>query len=356
MDNPVTYNNRFPGYGMFWVVNSINSTILLSRNHDFQSQIAADNEAFQLEMENAREIAQNEIEAEKIAYKRRMLALSRKWHLEESAKSHENQIRAIELQAFLRNWPLDLQPYTILKQVKSLSASPSELVPLNVILLRTPLITGTAGQIINRESYIIKEESNIYKNIEYSIKYYDEPIIGNINFRRDACSKICEGNSDIMNIHYLMSSIPTLVIAPRYQDGRLYFTAGAWDSLSTRPIIRPLLNMAYDIALAYENSFYRKEMIDKLHYTISIIIGVIRDSYAILTYGKTSTLNSLLNTNFKIRQFVDSEAGIKAFLNSEITGLLAALDSNNVTNLREVYHERDIDQMKSLVLNSLEVF
>jgi len=347
-------NTFAPGYGLFWVVNSINTTILGGKNRDLQAQIAADNEAFQLEMEHARNIAQDEVEAEKIAYKRRMLALSREWYIEESTKSYDVQLKAVELQAFIRNWPLDLRPHTILQETKRFSATPARQIPLNIILLRTPLISGKKGQVTNREAFIIKEESDIYKSIEYSIKHNDEPIIGSIDFRKDACSKVCDGNADIMNIHFLMSNIPTLVIAPKYQEGRMYFTAGAWDSQSPRPLVRPLLNMAYDISLAQADENYRKEMIDTFHSTVSIIAGTIRDSYCMLTAGKSPTLSQLLDANPKMKHLATSEPNIVAFLKSEKANMLAALDSKNIPNLLEAYHEKDIEHMKGLVSKGFE--
>ena len=347
-------NTFAPGYGLFWVVNSVNTTILGGKNRNLQAQIAADNEAFQLEMEQARIIAQDEAEAEKIAYKRRMMALSREWYLEESAKSYDIQLKAIELQTFIKNWPLDLRPNTILQETKRLLGKTSGQIPMNIILLRTPLIAGTKGQITNREAFIIREESDIYREIEYSIKHDDEPIIGNVNFRQDACSKVFDGNADIMNIHFLMSSMPTLVIAPKYQDGRMYFTAGAWDSQTSRPLIRPLLNMAYDPALAQSNKEYRNEVIDNFHSTISIIAGTIRDSYYTITSGRTPTLGQLLEAKPKMKQLATSEPNVAAFLESEKNNMLAALDSKNVPNLLEAYHEKDLEQMKSFVSKGID--
>lgn len=344
-----------PGYGLFWVVNSINATVMGADNRALQKQIADDNEAFQIELEKARNYAQDEAEAEKIAYRRRMIVLSRQWREELSANSLSKQLQAIQVQSLVANWPLKLLPDTILSEIKCQSENGLSK-KLNVILLHAPLLSGKNGGTTIREAYILKDEALLYQDLEYRIQTYDAPLIGDIDFRKDACSEIRGGNSDIMNIHFLMSSLPTLVISPRYHDGKISFIAAAWEAQATRPLIRSLFDMDYNPKMALANEGYRSELTELYHYAISAITGIVRDNYAVLTLGKEPTLASLVSApgNERMRQFITQEPQIARFIKQEHENTLAALKQNNTPKLWDVYDAKDIKHMEHIFSSQME--
>ena len=72
--------------GLFWVANSVVSTIMGTTNRSLHEEAAQRNLDFQRELEDARNIAQDEVEAEKIAFKRRVMKLSRQYRQAESAE------------------------------------------------------------------------------------------------------------------------------------------------------------------------------------------------------------------------------------------------------------------------------
>ena len=218
MDIPIASQNiRFPGYGMFWVANSISSTLLGWNNRRLQDKAHERNQEFQLEMERARCITDDERMQEDIAFKRRLVALAREQRQEVSRQSFNAQMQAIELKYYLQYcWPLDpLLPQTILHEIRNVAKNAAP--RLNVILMHTPLLPLRAyGTDANAA------DAQIYKELEYTIKKNDIPLIGNVDFCKDACLKpdLSGGNASIMNIHFLMSQMPTLVISPQYRDGK----------------------------------------------------------------------------------------------------------------------------------------
>lgn len=244
MDIPIASQNiRFPGYGMFWVANSISSTLLGWNNRRLQDKAHERNQEFQLELERARRITDDERMQEDIAFKRRLVALAREQRQEVSRQSFNAQMQAIELKYYLQYcWPLDpLLPQTILHEIRNnaTSAAPR----LNVILMHAPLLPLRAyGTDANAA------DAQIYKELEYTVKKNDVPLIGNVDFRKDACLKpdLSGGNACIMNIHFLMSQMPTLVISPQYRDGKMYLSGAVWEPQASRPLIRPLLNFDYN--------------------------------------------------------------------------------------------------------------
>ena len=122
------------------MANSISSTLLGWNNRRLQAQAHEKNQEFQLEMERARHITDDERMQEEIAFKRRLVALSREQRQEAARKSFNAQMQAIELRHYLQYcWPLDpLLPQTILQEIRSGTDATNP--RLNVILMHAPLL------------------------------------------------------------------------------------------------------------------------------------------------------------------------------------------------------------------------
>lgn len=349
MDIPIASQNiRFPGYGMFWVANSISSTLLGWNNRRLQDKAHERNQAFQLEMERVRHITDDERMQEDIAFKRRLVALAREQRQETSRQSFNAQMQAIELKYYLQYcWPLDpLLPQTILHEIRNNAVG--EAPRLNVILMHAPLLPLRAyGTDANAA------DAQIYKELEYTIKKNDVPLIGNVDFRKDACLKpdLSGGNASVMNIHFLMSQMPTLVISPQYRNGRMYLSGAVWEPQASRPLIRPLLNFGFNPVKAEKDIVYRKEVIGLLHTSVSVITGAVRDSYMVLTQGAKPTLPNLLNDkeHAEMKRIVMDNACLKAFIKGESNNILEALDEKNTPQLLDVFDKKDIEAIKEEV-------
>jgi len=349
MNIPIASQNiNFPGYGMFWVANSISSTLLGWNNRRLKAQAHEKNQEFQLEMERARHITDDERMQEEIAFKRRLVALAREQRQEAARESFNAQMQAIELKHYLQYcWPLDpLLPQTILQELRNGAAT--EKPRLNVILMHAPLLPlRPYGSDANAQ------DADIYKDLEYAIKRNDVPLIGHVDYRKDACQKpdLTGGNASIMNIHFLMSQMPTLVIAPQYRDGKMYLSGAVWEPQASRPLIRPLLNFDFNPVEAEKNIEYRQQMIDLLHASTSVIISAVRDSYMVLTQGGKPTLPLLLNdkNHAEMKRLVRENAPLKAFVKQENENILAALDEEKMPRLLEVFDKKDIEAIKEQV-------
>lgn len=349
MNIPIASQNiNFPGYGMFWVANSISSTLLGWNNRRLQAQAHEKNQEFQLELERARHITDDERMQEEIAFKRRLVALSREQRQEVAKTSFISKLKLKELTYYLKYyWPLDpLLPEIVLQEIQSdkVASNPQ----LNVILMHAPLLPlrpyGTDANVL---------DAGIYKDLEYSIKDEDIPVIGNVKYRMDACHKpdLTGGNVSIMNIHFLMSQMPTLVIAPQYREGKMYLSGAVWEPQAARPFIRPLIDFDFNPVKAEQDESYRQQMIDLLHASTSVIIGAVRDSYMLLTQGRTPTLPILLSDSrhAEMKRLVMSNSLLKAFIKQENDNILAALDEEKMPHLLEAFEKTDLEATKELV-------
>ena len=115
-----------------------------------------------------------------------------------------------------------------------------------------------------------------------------------------------------------------------------------------------MINYEFNPAKAERNEEYRQKMIDLYHASISVIIGTVRDSYMLLTQGKTPTLLSLLNDegHAAMKEIVMREPCLKGFVHQENKNILDALDEKNMPRLLEVYNPKDIESIKEQVISN----
>lgn len=352
MNIPIgTQNISLPGYGLFWVANSISSAVMGLANRNLKDKASERNEEFQMEMRHAQELTDDKRMQEDYAFKRRLLDLSRQYRSEQTAIQFNDQMKTIELKHFLQySWPLDPQlPFVFLNDIEK--GCVEQHPKLNVILMHAPLLPPKKYGRVN------EADANLYKALEYNIMKIDVPCIGDLKYRKDAAFKnyitgdadVTGRNSNIMNIHFLMSQLPTLVISPSYSNDHLmHFSGAVWEPQAARPLIRPLFNINFNIYEMSRSNEYRTLMMNKFHAAVSVITGSVRDSYMMLTQGKAPTLAQWLNDDkhVEMKQLASEDRGIKMFVTKEINNIIAALDERNSPRLLEAYSQTEIDDMK----------
>lgn len=352
MDTPVASQNvHLQGYGMFWIANSISSTLLGWKNRHVQDKAHERSEAFQLELERARNLTDDQKRQEEIAFRRRMLEVARQYKQEESAVTFISKMKVDELQAYFKQcWPLDPQlPYVLLEKTKKEKAFAHPY--LNVILMRTPLLPPKKYGGAN------EQDKELYEGLEYAIAQKDIPLIGNVHYWKDACcrSDLQGGNACIMNIHFLMSQLPTLVIVPHYIDGHIHFKGAVWEPQAARPLIWPLFNMDFSPEKALVDEVYRKGAMETFHTALTVITGSVRDSYLLLTQGKKPTLPYLLNDSAHetMKAIATSHEGIQRFIKQENQNILASLNEEMTPHLLEVYSPEEINDIKEQIKSTI---
>lgn len=357
-ETPNPHQNEYmTNCGMFWISNSIMAAAMGMSMRDVQEQAYERNLEFQSELQHTRENTQMEMEAERIVFKRRMMKMSRGFRFEQNAKAFEQALDGIEIQAFMNSnkyWPLQPSlPHTIIAETKSALKNHSE-PNLKVILLHAPLLptrSGIAGEIANRG------DKNIYSDIEETIKTKDVPVLGDLDFWDGACqtTDFVGGNANIMNIHYLMSHIPTLVISPRYYEGKMYFNAAVWEAQATRPLIRPLFSLDYELYVE-KNYEEIKDLTNLFRTAFTTIIATTRDSFMLLIRGEEPTFNILLEKDPLLKQSVMQNEVLYQFVKREYFNMLEALDPDKTPRLLEFFAEKDIDRMRKIVKETKLLF
>lgn len=330
------------GYGAFWIANSLTSLFLGGRNRNLQAEAQERNEAFQLELERARNITEDNRLQEEIAFKRRMHALARQYRQEELTESFEQQMKAIELTQYLNYWPLSQnQPNTFLNR--------DNYTQLNVILMHS--------QFFPKKKYCGEpddKDAEIFNTLEYEFNNYDIPYIKDVKFWENAAVKtngkadISGGNAAVMNIHFLMSQLPTLVIYPYYDNHKMYFNGAVWEAQAARPLMRHLFSFDFSQYDLETKDDYRTQAKALFRTAIAVIAGSVRDSYMLLTQGQDPTMPVWLNDdNHKtMKKIIRENPVIKQFVKQEYDSIVTELDS---PKLLEVFKQEDIEAMKSKI-------
>lgn len=266
----------------------ISSTIQCVFGFDKRSQLDKQTDIaqqHQLELRKAKEEFQDELEAQKVADMRAKMAVARRYRAEERFEQTVLQHRTEELKTFfVRCLPIKQLVVPILLEIardyKALGYDSS--CPLNVVLFHTKQ---------NALSY-----DDIFNELD---KTCDQ--LGNIKYRR-WCDKDIAHNSAILNLHAIMSNIPTLVISPYFQGGSIHYTASMWEAQSdSKPMIRPLFSMPCPIEYILPNQKFTEEGSKAIQKQITLITTIVsgcaRDSYMLMTQGIIPTLPSFLREN-----------------------------------------------------------
>lgn len=346
----VRQNASVFGYGLFWLANSITATIMGFTNRNLQKDAVERNEAFMMEMEQARKRTEDLKAQEEIAFKRRLMKLSRQYRQIEFATAFSNRMKGLELKTFLQKyWPLDVQlPYILINEIEASQTSHAPL-PLNVILLHSPLLP------VNKCGQPQIDYATFFKNIEDTIMIDDIPCmgLGDVRFRKNACVKtnVSGCNANIMNIHFVMSQLPTLVISHRYNGGKLVFSGAVWESQAARPAARCLFSIDYGSNYVEGDAQFLNKLKDLYHASVSSIIGVVRDSYMLLTQGKEPTLDKWLNdgTHDEIKSIVTNTPQLHGFIKQEYDSILSVLDADKTPALFQAYSKEDVRLMREKI-------
>ena len=308
----------------------------------------------QIELRKAREEFQDELEAQKIADIRTKMAVARKYRAEENFDRNVLQHRTVQLQKFFVSClPISGSTVPILLATANdyKEKHYDHRCPLNVVLFHT------------------KQNLLDYSRIQDELDKTTAEL-GNIVYRR-WCDKDVAHNSAILNLHAVMSNIPTLVVSPCFHDGKIYFTISMWEAQAeAKPMIRPLIT--YDCPEEYigpRQTFTDEGKVaveKKLIFITEVISGCARDSYMFITQGMIPTLPMFLKKhenvvrllqeqeNLDIRTFIlDEYSAMKSVFSMNGNGLSALLTEAE-RNLLLIEADKAFKEIESMIKLSIE--
>lgn len=306
-------SNGFPGVGGFATYTVVNSVLQFlmgkSRRKDKDEQ-NLQKEEFEQNLLKAKEVFQNETEANKSAMTIAKMRLVRQYKLVEQEDRLELSQKRPQLVKFIKE-DIPINPDMIQSLLKVVEISKKiekigEVAPLNILLLQAH------PQVQHR--YINDMVASMIHPLG-AVQYLPWTY------------KTATGNSMLLNLNVIMRDIPTLVISPRYieYDKKLYFSAALWDSNADKhPYIRPLFSVDFD----HEQLGIRnEELCNKIIFAATVISGCARDSFMLMNYGLPPTFPKLVEHNSWLKN------GLTSGECKEITQFVFNEYRSNMTNL-----------------------
>lgn len=305
------------GFGSYMLINSVVQTLMGYGRRKEQDLAADASERFQIEMRKAKEEFQDEMEARKIADMRYKMQVARKYRTLEKFESTKLKELSGELKVYFDEClPIKKTAVPLLldaaQEYHKLEYGLK--VPLNVVLLHT-----------------LQKRGLDYDEINDELDKY-APQLGNIVYRR-WCDKDIARNAALLNLHAIMGNIPTLVISPNFQGGKVHFTIAMWEAQCDRkPLIRPLLSIDCDVNKLKDDKG-RRDFQKRIAFVSTIISGCARDSYMLLTQGLPPMLPSLLQSNEQLKQFLLAEENsvVRTFMLNEYQTTSQSLEESKIS-------------------------
>lgn len=303
-------------FSPYMLITSALQTVFGFERRSEQDKQADISQQYQVELRDAREEFQDELEAEKVASMRAKMAVVRKYRAEERFDQTVLQHRTEELKTyFVKSLPIQQQAIPVLLDIAhNYKQQEYSNCPLNVVLLHTKQDALKYNDICNE----LDKNGKLIENIEY----------------RRWCNKDIAHNSAILNLHSIMSNIPTLVISPNFQGGAIHFTISMWDAQSdVKPLIRPLFSiLCPSYYLASQQSFTdegKKAIENRMTLVSTIVSGCARDSYMLMTQGRKPTLPQLLKKNRDILNNLlkDENTELRSFMLNEYKTMTQLLEN-----------------------------
>ncbi len=332
----------------YFIANIASMMVISEYNRTKQRSAVETDETFQMELETAKNITEDKLRQKDIAFKRHLVDIELKRRQEEVQKSYSNQMDINELQRFIKQyWPIDdSYPITIIdmvnKEIDVINA------PLNVILLRPMFLP--------RDSMGRRTDGKVFEQIENMIKDADTEVIGDIDFWNGASIRgnILCSNTDIMNLYFLMSPLPTLVIYPYYCRNKMHFNYAVWNALSAQPFMRYTFSYEFSQVKAQQDKDYQKEAVDKFRTSVAVIIGTVRDAY-MLCKCKPQTLSTWLHDkkHKDLKTIIHGQPEIRDYIIKEWNETLKYLDTLK-TQKDNAFATEEIDYMIENIKVNLE--
>lgn len=338
------------GFGEWWLVSSLSSVLFGKHNSTLQAEAQQRDLEFRQELEKLKEVTEDQKIQEEAAFKRKLLRLSRAYRQKESEVSFANKLNAMELAFFFeRYWPMDRRLQNIIHDE---SHNPNRHLTLNVMISRFRLLP------VSEDSD--EKEREKFEWLEYCVDELDAKPMGGVKLWRGACpmGTSWNGNADIMNAHFLMSQLPTMIIIPIAMDGKIWLRAAIWDALTSAPIVKDLMTFDYDARKADACGTYLDNLFTVLRSAISVAIGLCRDFYNVFCLRSEPTLVKWLGDgeHEDVRLVVLDYPQIRNFILAETNNLQSSFNQKFISEIGQAYSCVDCECIAALISELLDKF
>lgn len=262
------------GCSPFFFTSALQSAYFGNEARKQQAEIVDSNLEFREHLQELRnEYAKERLDAQ-LLFRRESYELGRQYLIKQTIAQNESRQKQIEFRDFItRYWPLDIAPYTILKHQQHLMGGKS-IVPLNIYVAKTELTSDK-------------------RKPDYYGQFCEDLIDGlrmlpNVTIEKCPWKNPCQSRlGEALNINYIMSGIPSLIIFPYRMGDTIGIETASWS------FGRGLHSMTHNKALKIQG-IESAAVVDTTFAAVKVIIGMTRDAYMIAEYHAPAVFQSLV--------------------------------------------------------------
>lgn len=264
------------GCSPFFFTSALQSAIFGDKARAQQAEILDSNLEFREHLQQIRnEYSRERIDAQ-IQFRRESYELGRQYLIQQTIAQNESRKKLIEFRNFINNyWPLNESVYAVLDTQTDLLKNRA-IVPLNVLIAKTELTSDL------RDTYK-------YKDICEEVRVKLRELMPSATIELCPWKNKCQSRiGEAMNINYIMSGIPTLIIFPYLINDTIGIETAAWS------INRGLQSMSHSKFVKI-GGVLPEDVSNTTIAALTATIGMYRDAYMISEYHLPAVYNSMVS-------------------------------------------------------------
>lgn len=273
-----TLINALQGTGCspFFFTSAFQSSLFGEIGRQNQVEIMESNLEFRARLQDLKnQYSKERLDAQK-RFRRESYEFGRQYLIQQTIAQNISRQKQIEFQDFINNyWPLKQSPFSILKERQEYLQSKA-IVPLTILVAKTELTSAT-------------RDTAKYGDFCEDLITALQTRLPNIIIEKAPWTKSrsCQSRlGEAMNINYLMSGIPTLVIFPYQMKDSIGVETAAWS------FGRGLQSMSHNKTFIFNN--VPSNLIEETTFAaVQATIGMNRDAYMLAEYHAPTVFNHI---------------------------------------------------------------
>lgn len=257
------------GCSPFWGLSTALTFFGAARSRKLALENAKRDILFKKDIADQKEEHANMLKNKELEFQKE-LQIKRQYRKIEAAKALSKDLDMIDLQPFLRAWPLVLDVNTIIQSYYSDHI-------LSMVIGRHALFSNTDP--------LAKYYDCIVEQIKKNLRRLGVKDVNVLPFKQNAKSV---GGPALANVFAMMKSIPVIMLMPDISPDKSHiaFNVGIWNQDSCFPLCRKLFAIDYNEALMRNEKKYQNDKIKEIVCSGTTIFGVFRDTFLMLESGK----------------------------------------------------------------------
>lgn len=335
----------FEGCSTFFMTSSMLSLYNGRRNGKDAIKNAVADVEFQKELQDQKEMYEDNKEAEEWAFKFWLKRKQREFAQEEYSRKLENELQKADLQMFFKDWPLQIAIEAINDKRKK----------DNIGTMPISIVVGKHARGDAKDPL-----SLLYASLVDDIK----PILGSLGIKVSNIYRFKDivnvfGGAALANIYSMMSTFPTVVILPSIDErhGKFTISVGVWNQDSLFPLQKEVYSLDYDSYRISIDKEYLNNKVVEIKMSYIAVASVMNDSYSLIESAESPRFpeyaiqNSIPTTYPQIMKFAMSE--FKSLLQTFQGGTRGDLSTESSLSPYSATFQKRIEEILSKAIEKL---